>query len=622
MTYSEASTQSNEDRTLTGGSSAPTRNSRGELVWNPAVGIYHKPAAHEAESYGGVIGALEDAITKSQGSSNKDYPENFAGIIAAIQDLAIGENTPGSNTGDKPPGTEIIVGPDGRPDYIVIVPPQDGELWFDTRQGRLFVAVDQQWYQTNGADGLAFVQTTAPQKNVVQGQFWWDRDADGGKGNLFIFTGQFTNTEGTVFSEDPDDIEDAIPVWELVAGADQGFQDTNTLPLANTGPKSYVLPYLNNHPTSNLPDADLNSFTVQADYNGWLFESLAALDKAVLEGSVSIGLEPPTDNLVNGTLWYDTESLELSIYYIEDDGTAAWVPTSTPYAFDDSLAVVTAAVQTEARTREYQFHQLQEALNSVNTAQDVDISGLEADIAALQQTVATLPIPSIDGLVGKEYVDNIHNLLETSISQIEIPSISGLASETYVNEALAPLVIAEATHATKEELAAVRAEIPSLNEYATTGDVSQAIATFNNTFLPRNGGFLTSGLSWNSPYNARNALSFATYSPSLDVDSTFGTTDNYYELAWNFESNEDYCWVHSTNGKVFSVTKDGPACEELLLGEFSTNDENGRVMSNTIGVKAKLEQYQLAFQSIVAAAHSATTFDDFKGHLINTLSGY
>ena len=97
-----------------------------------------------------------------------------------------------------------------------------------------------------------------------------------------------------------------------------------------------------------------------------------------------VGIAPPTENVVNGTLWYDTESLELSIYYVEADGTAAWVPTSTPYAFDDSLATVTAAVQEEARVREYQFHQLQEALNNVNTAQDVDISDVENAIAALQ----------------------------------------------------------------------------------------------------------------------------------------------------------------------------------------------------------------------------------------------
>ena len=101
-------------------STAPTTNSRGEQVWNPAVGIYHKPGAKYSESYGGIVAALQDLIVESTGSaSEKGYPANFAGIIAAIQDLDLGENKPGSGIGDTPPGSEIIVGNDGRPDFIV-----------------------------------------------------------------------------------------------------------------------------------------------------------------------------------------------------------------------------------------------------------------------------------------------------------------------------------------------------------------------------------------------------------------------------------------------------------------------------------------------------------------------
>ena len=43
-------------------------------------------------------------------------------------------------------------------------------------------------------------------------------------------------------------------------------------------------------------------------------------------------------------------------------------------------------------------------------------------------------------------------------------------------------------------------------------------------------------------------------------------------------------------------------------------------MSNTIGVKSTLNNHQSGFEHIVAAAHSAQTFDQFKGYLINTLS--
>ena len=602
-------------------STAPTTNSRGEQVWNPAVGIYHKPGAKYSESYGGIVAALQDLIVESTGSaSEKAYPANFAGIIAAIQDLDLGENKPGSGIGDTPPGSEIITGEDGRPDFIVNIPPKDGELWFDTRQGRLFVAKDEEWYQTNGADGLAFVQNDAPTKNIVQGQFWWD--SDDSTGNLFIFTGTWRDARSNVFSDNPEDLAEPEPVWELVAGSDQGFQDTNTLPLANTGPRQTIPDYTSANPTSLLPNVDLNYFNVQADYNGWLFDALVNLDQAISEGSVNIGVTPPTENLVNGTLWYDTETLELSIYYIEDDGSAAWVPTSASYTFDDSLAQVTAALEQEERARQLQYHELLTAINSVNTTQDIDIDSIEQALTILETEInaVKLTMPSVTGLVSKDYVDQIKEVLEGKIAAVPQTDISHLSTKQYVDNLVSPLIIAEATHATKEELASVRAEIPSLAEYAKTSEVTQAINNITNHYLPREGGVLTNGLAWDTPYTAKEAITFVTYAPSEFTNSSFGTTNSFYELAWNFKSKEDFCWIYNDNQKVFSITKDGPACNELYLGDFSANDNNGRVMSNTIGVKSTLNNHQSGFEHIVAAAHSAQTFDQFKGYLINTLS--
>ena len=49
------------------------------------------------------------------------YPENFAGIIAAIQDLGEVSYKPGAEEGEKPPGGEIIIDPDtGFPIWIII----------------------------------------------------------------------------------------------------------------------------------------------------------------------------------------------------------------------------------------------------------------------------------------------------------------------------------------------------------------------------------------------------------------------------------------------------------------------------------------------------------------------
>ena len=91
--------------------SHPTYDSKGHQVWNPAVGIYHKPAAVKRESYGGIIGALQDTAVAA-GQRTKAYPENFAGIIAAIQDLTLGQYKPPVTPDVKPPGGNIIIDPE------------------------------------------------------------------------------------------------------------------------------------------------------------------------------------------------------------------------------------------------------------------------------------------------------------------------------------------------------------------------------------------------------------------------------------------------------------------------------------------------------------------------------
>ena len=141
-------------------------------MWKPQPGQNFKGGLRYRESYGGIVAALQDAIDNTNGEL-KAYPHNFAGIIEAIEDLAkyitMGDLPP---VGDTPPGWEIIINEDGSADGGWQKPPLDGQLWFDTRQGRLFIAIEGDYYQTNAADGiasLALIRQPSPQLLVKPG---------------------------------------------------------------------------------------------------------------------------------------------------------------------------------------------------------------------------------------------------------------------------------------------------------------------------------------------------------------------------------------------------------------------------------------------------------------------
>ena len=91
----------------------------------------------------------------------------------------------------------------------------------------------------------------------------------------------------------------------------------------------------------------------------------------------------------------------------------------------------------------------------------------------------------------------------------------------------------------------------------------------------------------------------------------FGTTQSFWEYAWEFTSNEDFCWKGG-NGKVFSIDRDGAACTKLIIGQFSENNERGRVVHNHVDVGERLHAYQQTFEGIRAALANSENFDEFK----------
>ena len=630
----DSSTASAEGRVA--GSAMPGRDSDGYQTWNPAVGLYHKPAKVKRESYGGIIGALQDLAVKG-GNTTRYYPENFAGIIAAIQDLQVISDSPPTDIGEKPNGGDIIINPDGRPEWITGQPIPDGNLWFDTRQGRLFVSVDNEWYQTNGADGLALITEDGnpPNQEVVPGQFWWDEANQ----DLYIWDGTYTDTdELSIFTNEPREDLGASgyeKVWKLAGGSSDAFQTTLTLPLGNVGPR--LAEDIN---ATALPGVDPNIFKVQSDYNQWVFLALQGLDLDIenLPPPTFVGENPPPeDEREPGMLWYDTESLELSIWYVEADGTAAFVPTATAYNYDDELATVTASVQKESQAREALGSRLAAEIDQFGNVIDAH----KAEVAQLiAQTNNRVKTTMFEFQKNTETADaaELRKLEQDLTAQIntvnsKIPTINHLASKNQLSSTEASLLTVINGKADKTELTAIRESIPDHSIYATKDDLTAATANHTFDYLPRSGGELTGSFTFNKQTYDQPALDFSTASSSSHIAfklralsgqgaaySTFGTTNKFWEYAWDFGSHEDFCWIYNDTNKVFSITKDGPACSQLILGDFYENDSNGRVMVNKIDVRSRLQAYEKTFKKLKKDVSTATDFDSLKSVLVQALN--
>ena len=615
----------------------PGRDADGLQTWNPSVGIYHKPAAVKRESYGGIIAALQDTQARA-GLVVKSYPENFAGIIAAIQDLAAGEYRPGSDIGDKPPGGDIQIDINtGLPEWIE-GNTQNGQLWFDTRQGRLFVWVEDDWYQTNGADGLPIVTDggEAPSiENVVPGQFWWSRTNK----SLYIFDGTYLLPNGSI-TTDPD--ANGQPIWQLVVDANDDaeglLQTTATLPLSVIGPRVTAL-----EEYEYLPDIDLSPndngtlpMSVQKDYNEWLFEAVKNLNDGLEEFQPVLidTVPPPTDDpdapISAGQLWYDTEALELSIWYVDPDGDGQWVPTSAAYTYDADLDVIRASVDAEARQRNREIHDLHERLNNIDITDAAEITEINSRLNALQSEINAIPTVDLNPYVKQENFDSAQTDIYAKLAQLDNKPAE--YTQAMADVTAGQLQSAIDTKATIDALAAVEAAIPNVSSFTTQADIDASISQLSADFLPRTGGTLSGsfivektdmalpGFDFsNAVWYGKDAFKFVANGGSNNY-STFGVTEKPWEYAWNFSSEEDFCWIYNDNNKVFSITKEGPACSTLVLGDFADNTNSGQVIHNKIDVKERLNTYQTAFEQMRQGVANATDFDSLKANILSALA--
>ena len=585
----------------------PTYNAEGLAIYKPQPGEYWKHGLRFRESYGGVIAEINDVIERAGGSAG-GYPQNFAGIIAAINDLGkyITEGDLPS-VGPLPPGWKIIVNPDGSVDGGWQVPPPNGSLWFDTRQGRLFVANDGQYWQANGGDGLTQVSDSVPVNPPVIGSTWFDTLNE----VLYVYVGL-------------DD--DGNSLWQIVKGAGEISLTTATLPLAIATSTFDV------YDPSIIPEVPINEMGVQKDFNEYIYASLVALDNAVTESTVTISDTPPTENVANGTLWYDSSTLELSIWY-EDLDSAQWVPTSVSYSYDEDLTFIRGSVVAETSAREYAVAQVLAQIEDLRQGGIPDVIALELKVEALEDHVNNHPVEvDLTGYAtdAELYEESLKLTNQINTVNARIPDVSSFATKSVLADLQAAVSLLPTTSYVTDAIAAAQ---PNLSALVTQADINTSIDNITTEYLPRTGGTLSGAFIVNKIDMADPAFDFSqekwysynthkyrTNSTESNY-ATFGTNEKPWEYAWDFSSNEDFCWVYGDSNKVFSITKDGPACSQLYLADFgSTDATNGRVLHNKIDVRDRLTTYQSTFESLRQSVANATDFDELKANILTALA--
>ena len=578
----------------------PTYDAQDLMVWKPQPGQNFAGGLRYRESFGGVVAALQDAQV-SAGTTVKSYPSSFAGIIAAIEDLS-NSLTEGTlpDVGAPPPGWEIIVDGDGNVGGDWQQRPPNGSLWFDTRQGRLFIAIDGSYYQTNGGDGIAHVDEEPPTAPPVVGSTWYDTDTS----LLYVYIGDNT--------------------WSAVVSDGDITITTATLPLA-IARSTFDTPYQ----PQVLPDLpSLEEMQVQKDYNTWLMSALINLDQALTEGSVTISEEAPTDNVVPGTLWYDSNTLELSIYY-QDDDSAQWVPVSVGYALEEAIAPIQTALELEKVTRENAINNLYSIVSSMNEVDDAKVSELEIAIQQVQEEVNNLNIPNEELLASKTDLDAAKERI-TALENTDV-DLSNYATHDHINnlsDSLTDLVESK-PHLSRED---IQQMLPDISTKIERADLDALSLHTSQNYLSRKGGTLTGSFTIQNSdlskpvfdassqwYNGKELFKLQSYAATANT-ATFGATENLWEYAWNFSGNEDFAWVYGDSNKVFSISKDGPACSQLHIGTFQENNSNGRKLQNTIEVGQMLQKHQAKFTSLKTAVQTATDFDTLKSKLLQALS--
>jgi hypothetical protein len=598
-----------------------------------------------ASSFQGIIDAF-NALRESQGESSRYYPPNYQGIIKAIVEL---QRWGTADSSEYPPGWEIEVDGDGNISGGAFNPsPKNGDLWFDKRQGRLFIWLDDGYYQTNGADGIPTVDANPPVQEVV-GALWFNTNNQA----LYIYDGAS---------------------WDQIT-APTGFSTPNLI-LTNATTASFTAP--GNTLTSTTA-------TTQESYNQWVYAALLELE-TVIDGSATVakGATLPSSG-ADGELFYKTANQTLYVYEH-----TSWHPV-TPYpdisgdAAITALQAVDAGLNTDIEAVEVNVTALQTAVGNLQALPSKTYSlGTSATQGAGNGSTPGIWLKDSGGLLTGVNINATGNLVVTEGANGI--TIGAAAIETAVANIEADYLVNADKVALESDITAIEQTVAGLTATTSTLNTNVAVMQTEITLLPSaadvaaklsaSGGTLSGAINMdnnqinnvgdpvalkdaankkyiddrevvlrndlvskgsnafaqvkinntdttlagidfsdNAVYGDK-AMKFKTFVPAGSGThyTTFGTSTNPYEYSWEYGSNESFNYIHN-NTRVFAVA-DKAYAKDLILCNLSANAA-GPLYSNPIDVRTKLGELETAKNTMQTdIAGKVTT-----GANVNTLVG-
>ena len=578
-------------------------------------------------SYQAIIDAF-NGVRAANGETYRPYPANYQGIIQAIVDL---QKWGHADTGPNPPNWYPIEDSEGNIIGGDFAPyPKNGDLWFDTRQGRLFIWMDDAYYQCNGADGIPAVTASQP-TNEVTGALWFNT----GNSSIYIYDGTqwlqvtaptgfstanlpLSNPTTATFTGSGSILPTTVEVttqedynqwvYNALTSLETGAE-TSAAPIAQgtTLPSSgedgeffyktdthtlYVCEHNNFYPATPYPDIsnDANITALQTkDSNQDL--SISALEQEVdgLTSDVGELQNKPSNTYTLGTsaqqgggdgftpgIWLKESKGALSGVNINGAGAIAVAEgqngiTIAAAAIESALAAIEAdyVIHTELDDVSDAVAALDQTVASFSATQ----ATLSADVAAIQAGIAALPTAA----------DVTARLSAAGGTLSGILDMGGNALQGLAN----PLNRGDATSKGFEDD----------REASMRNDLVAKVGTTLQSVILNNSDLSKAALDFSShAVNGNNALKFKSFSLGDPKYVTFGTTDKPWEYSWKFDADEAFNYIHNGE-RVFAVQGSNTYAKDLVLCNLTAN-AGGPVYTNQISVRTKLDELETATTSL------------------------